>query len=85
MNYVSYFVDRLQILMSNTYPGDGGADVYVGSDEFQTGVIDVRHVLRIGRQDIHPTAGPCEVNVLIVEATINESAIIKMPTDASCG
>jgi hypothetical protein len=25
--------------MSNTYPGEGGADVYVGSDEFQMGVM----------------------------------------------
>jgi ABC-type sugar transport system substrate-binding protein len=64
----------VKTLMSNTYPGDGGADVYVGSDEFQMGVM-MSAMLSEWADKTYPDAGPGEVNVLIVEATINESAI----------
>jgi ABC-type sugar transport system substrate-binding protein len=64
----------IQTLMSNTYPGDGGADVYVGSDEFQMGVM-MTAMLSEWANKTYPNAGPGQVNVLIVEATMNESAI----------
>jgi ABC-type sugar transport system substrate-binding protein len=64
----------VKTLTSNTYPGDGGADVYVGSDEFQMGVM-MSAMLSEWADKTYPDARPGEVNVLIVEATINESAI----------
>jgi ABC-type sugar transport system substrate-binding protein len=64
----------VKTLMSNTYPGDGGADVYVGSDEFQMGAM-MSAMLSEWADKTYLNAGPGEVNVLIVEATINESAI----------
>jgi ABC-type sugar transport system substrate-binding protein len=64
----------VKTLMSNTYPGDGGADVYVGSDEFQMGVM-MSAMLSEWADKTYPNAGPGEVNVLMVEATFNESAI----------
>jgi ABC-type sugar transport system substrate-binding protein len=64
----------VKTLTSNTYPGDGGADVYVGSDEFQMGVM-MSALLSEWADKTYPNAGPREVNALIVEATINESAI----------
>jgi ABC-type sugar transport system substrate-binding protein len=64
----------VKTLMSNTYPGNGGADVYVGSDEFQMGAM-MSAMLAEWADTTYPDAGPGEVNVLIVEATINESAI----------
>jgi ABC-type sugar transport system substrate-binding protein len=64
----------VKTLMSNTYPGEGGADVYVGSDEFQMGVM-MSAMLSEWADKTYPDAGPGEVNVLIVEATFNESAI----------
>jgi ABC-type sugar transport system substrate-binding protein len=64
----------VKTLMSNTYAGDGGADAYVGSDEFQMGVM-MSAMLSEWTDKTYPNAGPGEVNVLIVEATMNESAI----------
>jgi ABC-type sugar transport system substrate-binding protein len=64
----------VKTLTSNTYPGDGGADVYVGSDEFQMGVM-MSAMLSEWADKIHPNAGPGQVNVLVVESTFNESAI----------
>ncbi|MDR0562875.1 MAG: substrate-binding domain-containing protein [Spirochaetaceae bacterium] len=64
----------VKTLTSNTYPGDGGADVYVGSDEFQMGVM-MSALLSEWVDKTYPAAGQDEVTVLIVEATINESAI----------
>jgi ABC-type sugar transport system substrate-binding protein len=64
----------IKTLTSNTYPGDGGADVYVGSDEFQMGVM-MSAMLSEWADKTYPSAGTGQVNVLIVESTFNESAI----------
>jgi ABC-type sugar transport system substrate-binding protein len=64
----------VKTLMSNTYAGEGGADVYVGSDEFQMGVM-MSAMLSAWADKTYPAARTGEVNVLIVEGTFNESAI----------
>lgn len=64
----------VRTLMSNNYPGDGGADVYVGSDEFQMGVMMSAMVSEWADTN-YPDAGAQEVGVLIVESTFNENAI----------
>jgi ABC-type sugar transport system substrate-binding protein len=64
----------VKTLTSNTYPGDGGADVYVGSDEFQMGVM-MSAMLSEWADKTYPNVGPGQVNVLILEGTFNESAI----------
>ena len=64
----------VKTLMSNNYPGDGGADVYVGSDEFQMGVMMSAMVSEWADKN-YPDAGAQEVGVLIVESTFNENAI----------
>lgn len=64
----------VKTLMSNNYPGDGGADVYVGSDEFQMGVMMSAMVSEWADKN-YPDAGAQEVGVLVVESTFNENAI----------
>lgn len=64
----------VRTLMSNNYPGEGGADVYVGSDEFQMGVMMSAMVSEWADSN-YPEAKAQEVGVLIVESTFNENAI----------
>lgn len=64
----------IRTLMSNNYPGEGGADVYVGSDEFQMGVM-MSALLSRWVDETYPDAGAGEVSVLIAESTFNENAI----------
>lgn len=64
----------VKTLMSNNYAGEGGADAYVGSDEFQMGVMMAAMVSKWA-DDTYPDAGAGEVSVLAVESTFNINAI----------
>lgn len=64
----------VRTIVSNNYPGEGGADVYVGCDEFQMGVM-MSAMLSEWVDENYPDAGPGEVSVLIVESTFNENTI----------
>lgn len=61
-------------IMSNNYAGEGGADVYVGSDEFQMGVM-MSAMVSEWADEVYPDAGAGEVEVLIAESTFNENCI----------
>lgn len=64
----------VKTLVSNNYPGDGGADVYVGADEFQMGAM-MAALLSKWVDETYPTAEPGSIDVLIVESTFNENMI----------
>nr|WP_305137043.1 substrate-binding domain-containing protein [uncultured Schaedlerella sp.] len=64
----------VRTIMSNNYPGEGGADVYVGSDEFQMGVM-MSALLSEWADETYPDAGKGEVDVLIAESTFSENPI----------
>lgn len=64
----------VKTLMSNNYAGEGGADSYVGSDEFQMGVMMAAMVSEWADTN-YPDANAGEVEVLIVESTFNSNAI----------
>ena len=61
-------------IMSNNYAGEGGADVYVGSDEFQMGVM-MSAMVSEWADEVYPDAGAGEVEVLIAKSTFNENCI----------
>lgn len=64
----------VKTLMSNNYAGEGGADYFVGSDEFQMGVM-MAAMVSDWADTTYPDASPGEVEVLIVESTFNNNAI----------
>lgn len=64
----------VKTLVSNNYPGEGGADVYVGADEFQMGAMMATMVSE-WVDATYPEANVGEVDVLIVESTFNENMI----------
>ncbi|MGL5435653.1 MAG: sugar ABC transporter substrate-binding protein [Lachnospiraceae bacterium] len=64
----------VKTLMSNNYAGEGGADAFVGSDEFQMGVMMAAMVSEWA-DSTYPDAGAGEVEVLIVESTFNSNTI----------
>lgn len=64
----------VKTLMSNNYAGEGGADSYVGSDEFQMGVMMAAMVSEWADAN-YPDAEAGGVEVLIVESTFNSNAI----------
>ncbi len=64
----------VKVMVSNNYPGDGAADVYVGSDEFIMGSM-MAAMLSKWVDTTFPNAGPGEVPVLIVESSFNNTMI----------
>ena len=64
----------VKVMVSNNYPGEDAADVYVGSDEFLFGV-QMAAMLSKWVDTTFPEAGPGEVPVLIVEASFNNNMI----------
>lgn len=64
----------VKTMVSNNYPGEGAADVYVGCDEFQMGTM-MAAMLSKWADTTYPDAGNGEVAVLIVESTFNENMI----------
>jgi len=61
-------------MVSHNYPGEGGADVYVGADEFQMGAM-MAALLSRWVDETYPSADEDSVDVLIVESTFNENMI----------
>lgn len=76
------YADALQLarqagvktLVSNNYPGDGVADVYVGCDEFQMGVMMSAMVSK-WVDATYPDAAPGTVDVLTLESSLNQNSI----------
>jgi len=64
----------VRTLFSNTFPGEGAADVYVGQDEFQMGAM-MAAMLSEWIDETYPEAGAGDISVLILESTFNESMI----------
>lgn len=64
----------IKTLMSNNFPGEGYATSYVGSDEFQVGVM-MAQLVSDWVEEHYPDAGPQEVGALILEASSNQNMI----------
>lgn len=63
--------EGVKTLVSHNYPGEGGAEAYVGADEFQMGAMMTAMVSEWVDESF-PDAGADEVDVLIVESTYDE-------------
>lgn len=64
----------IKTLMSNNYAGEGYATAYVGSDEFQVGVM-MAELVSDWVDEHYPDAGAQEVGALLLEASTNQSMI----------
>jgi ABC-type sugar transport system substrate-binding protein len=64
----------VRTLFSNTSPGEGAADSYVGQDEFQMGAM-MAAMVSAWIDDTYPEAGAGNISVLILESSFNESMI----------